>query len=307
MRYWILIVLSVVCAVWSMTAQTHFRVGWYNVENLFDCTHDSLKNDSSYIEGGRYHWNHQRYYTKLDRIAQVLVNMGGWESIPIVGLCEVENAKCLSDLCRRLKCYSYKYVHYEGPDVRGVDVALLYDSAQVKVLNSRSVGVKLGSDYTRDILYVCALYKGKDTIHNIVCHLPSQMGGTLDTEWKRERGKKVIGHIVDSVLRTDANAQLIVMGDMNSEPKNDLRRMHNMMLKMDEGEGTHKYQGTWSYLDQYYVSDALWERASVSIFSPEWLLEEDEKYLGYRPRRTYVGMRYQGGYSDHLPVLLYVK
>jgi hypothetical protein len=151
-------------------AQEPLRIISYNVENLFDCQHDSLKNDSSFLPDGLHHWTYYRYQTKLDRIAQVIVNISGWKPVPLVGLCEVENTHCLRDLCYRLKRFNYRFVHYDSPDERGVDVALLYDSTKVKVLNSKPLRVDLQGDSTRDILYACCLVNRCDTIHAMVCH-----------------------------------------------------------------------------------------------------------------------------------------
>jgi endonuclease/exonuclease/phosphatase family metal-dependent hydrolase len=286
-------------------AQDPLTIISYNVENLFDCQHDSLKNDSSFLPDGMHHWTYYRYQTKIDRIAQVVVNISGWNPVPLVGLCEVENAHCLHDLCYRLKRLNYRYVHYESPDERGVDVALLYDSTQVKILNSKSLPVDLQGDKTRDILYACCLVNKRDTIHAMVCHLPSQLGGSVATQWKRNMAKQVIQQQIDSIFALHPAANIVVMGDMNSEPMDDLSRMSNATKDLaKEGKGTHKYQGIWSCLDQFYVSSHLLEKSSVSIFSPEWLLEEDTKYLDYQPKRTFVGYRYHDGYSDHLPIVL---
>ena len=300
------LVLILVCVMQSaVLAQDSLTIVSYNVENLFDCEHDTLREDFSFLPDGMHHWNYHRYQTKLDRIAQVLVNISGWESAAIVGLCEVENARCLRDLCYRLRRFHYHYIHYESEDERGIDVALLYDSTKIKVLNSKPLHVSLGSDATRDILYVEALVDGKDTLYTMVCHLPSMLGGASATEWKRQTAKQVIQQQVDSILHAQANAQIVVMGDMNSEPMNDLRGLNNQMMELAKvGQGTHKYQGIWSCLDQIYVSDVLKNNATVHIFSPQWLLEEDKQYLHYQPKRTYVGYRYHGGYSDHLPVVL---
>ena len=286
-------------------AQDPLTIISYNVENLFDCQHDSLKNDSSFLPDGMHHWSYRRYYAKLDRIAQVVVNISGWNPVPLVGLCEVENAHCLHDLCYRLKRFNYRYVHYESPDERGVDVALLYDSTQVKILNSKPLPVNLQGDKTRDILYACCLVNKRDTIHAMVCHLPSLLGGSGATQWKRNMAKQVIQQQIDSIFALHPAANIVVMGDMNSEPMDDLSGMSNATKDLaKEGKGTHKYQGIWSCLDQFYVSSHLLEKSSVSIFSPEWLLEEDTKYLDYQPKRTYVGYRYHDGYSDHLPIVL---
>ena len=291
----------------AVLAQDSLTIISYNVENLFDCQHDTLKNDSSFLPDGMHHWTYYRYQTKLDRIAQVIVNISGWESAEMVGLCEVENERCLRDLCYRLKRFHYKFVHYESADKRGIDVALLYDSTKVKILDSKPLCVDLQGDVTRDILYVEALVGNQDTLHAMVCHLPSKLGGAAATEGKRNAAKQVIQEQVDSILRMQSEAKIVVMGDMNSEVKDDLQGMSNMMIGCEkEGKGTHKYKGIWSCLDQFYLSTTLKTNANVIIFSPEWLLEEDTKYLDYQPKRTYVGYRYHDGYSDHLPIVLRV-
>lgn len=289
-------------------AQEPLRIICYNVENLFDYEHDTLKNDYSFLPDGDHHWTYHKYQTKLDQIARVIVNISGWESAALVGLCEVENARCLSDLCYRLKRFHYKYVHYESQDERGIDVALLYDSTKIKVLDSSPFRVDLNGDNTRDILYVSALIHGQDTLHAMVCHLPSRLGGGAASEWKRTAAKQVIQQQIDSILQIQPKAKIVVMGDMNGETKNNLSEMVNMMIELEQmGQGTHKYQGIWSCLDQFYVSEKMKEQCIVQIFSPEWLLEEDTKYLDYQPNRTFVGFRYHGGYSDHLPIVLTIQ
>ena len=305
MRWFFLILAFVIQS--AVLAQDSLTIISYNVENLFDCQHDTLKNDSSFLPDGMHHWTYYRYQTKLDRIAQVIVNISGWESAEMVGLCEVENERCLRDLCYRLKRFHYKFVHYESADKRGIDVALLYDSTKVKILNSKPLRVDLQGDVTRDILYVEALVGNQDTLHAMVCHLPSKLGGAAATEGKRNAAKQMIQQQVDSILRMQSEAKIVVMGDMNSEVKDDLQGMSNMMIGCEkEGKGTHKYKGIWSCLDQFYLSTTLKNNANVIIFSPEWLLEEDTKYLDYQPKRTYVGYRYHDGYSDHLPIVLRV-
>ena len=302
-RLILMVLLGVECGF--LMAQEPLTMISYNVENLFDCQHDTLKNDYSFLPDGDHHWTYHKYQTKLDRIAQVVVNISGWESAALVGLCEVENARCLRDLCYRLKRFHYQYVHYESEDERGIDVALLYDSTKVKVLDSRPLRVDLNEDNTRDILYVKVLLHEKDTMYAMVCHLPSRLGGGAATEWKRLKAKQVIQQQIDSILHQQPKANIVVMGDMNSEAKNDLKGMSNQMVALEQvGQGTHKYQGVWSCLDQYYVSKELKDRVSVQIYSPEWLLEEDNKYLDYQPKRTFVGFRYYSGYSDHMPIVL---
>ena len=304
---WIFLIFAFVIQS-AVLAQDSLTIISYNVENLFDCQHDTLKNDSSFLPDGMHHWTYYRYQTKLDRIAQVIVNISGWESAALVGLCEVENTRCLRDLCYRLKRFHYKYVHYESDDERGVDVALLYDSTKVKVLKSKPLKVDLNGDRTRDVLYACCLLNKRDTIHTMVCHLPSQLGGGATTHWKRQAAKQVIQQQIDSIYSVQPEATIVVMGDMNSEAKDDLQGMNNLMIGLaKEGKGTHKYHGIWSCLDQFYVSSRLLEKAGARIFAPAWLQEEDTKYLDLQPKRTYVGFRYHNGYSDHLPIVLHVS
>lgn len=303
-----IIFLSLIFSLPILAEKSSLRIVSYNVENLFDTQHDTLKNDSSFLPEGMHHWTYRRYQTKIDRIAQVLVNIAGWESIPLVGLCEVENARCLRNLCYKLRRFHYKYVHYDSPDERGVDVALLYDSTRLSILNSRALSLSLDGDATRDILYVSALYEQRDTIHVMMCHLPSQLGGASNTDWKRQRAKSLIQSQIDSIFLFQPSANIVVMGDMNTSAQDDLTGMVNLMIPIQKmGQGTHKYQGIWTCLDQFYVSQSIATKATTTIFSPWWLLEEDTKYLDYKPHRTYIGFRYNDGYSDHLPIVLHLR
>lgn len=286
-----------------------FTLMSYNVENFFHPAHDTLKNDYEFTADGTRHWTFTRYNNKAEAIARVIVNAGELYDAPmVVGLCEVENELCLKKLTYLLRNYRYDYVHYESPDDRGIDVAMLYRREQLEVVSSRPVTVFLDSlTHTRDILYIKGVIQGvdnKDTLHLMVCHLPSQRGGTQASEWKRIAAKKVIQALTDSIYREDTNAKIVVMGDFNGEPKNDIRGLRNAMVgtKMK----TYKYKGLWSCLDQFYLSPAIDSTATVRVFDAEWLQEEDTKYLGLKPKRTWVGYKYQkGGFSDHLPILLY--
>jgi endonuclease/exonuclease/phosphatase family metal-dependent hydrolase len=165
--------------------------------------------------------------------------------------------------------------------------------------------VDLQGDNTRDILYACCLIQKRDTIHTLLCHLPSQLGGSANTETQRLITKRLLQSQVDSIRALQPTATIVIMGDMNTTPANDISGMCNLMLPLQQsGQGTHKYQGIWSCLDQFYLSSSLAAQAHVHIFAPEWLLEEDSKYLDKQPKRTYIGYRYHDGYSDHLPVVL---
>lgn len=285
------------------------RVVSYNVENLFDCERDSVHDDSEYTEDGARHWNSSRYYHKREQIARTIVNIGQWDGVDIVGLCEVENAHCMEDLCRQnMAAIPYSFVHFDSPDTRGIDVSILYRTDRFRILNTYPLRVPTMEDErpTRDILYTCGVTPAKDTLHLYVCHLPSRLGGTANKAGLRKRAKQVLETHVDSILRTDSRARIIVMGDMNSAPEDDISGMTNMMIAHDRaGRGTYKYQGEWSCIDQFYVSSSLAESVQTRIYDAPWLLTTDEQHAGFKPLRTYNGYTYQAdGHSDHLPIVL---
>lgn len=298
MRNCILIVF-ISLSIFTASAEP-LRIVSYNVENLFHPAHDSLKNDIEWTPEGERRWSYTRYYNKVENIARVLTNIGEWDGVDIISLQEIENALCVKRLCYTLRPNEYDFVHYESPDARGIDVALIYKKSRVDTLATKALNVDLGSHTTRDILYVCVLTNKKDTLHLFVCHLPSQRGGSAETEWKRKAAKSVLKQSIDSILALNNQAKIIVMGDMNSSPKNDLKGLENKMIHFKEG--THKHQGQWTCLDQFYTSSAI--QGEVRIYDAEWIQETDEKYLGLKPKRTYNGFHYQNGYSDHLPIIL---
>lgn len=295
------LLISPICA--------QYRIVSYNVENFFDCRHDTLKDDYDFTPEGKYRWTYRRFRQKADCIARVICQTGQWDTPLAVGLCEVENDSCLIRLQRAMRNYPYRFLHAESPDERGIDVALLYDSLRFHVLEWTVLPVDLGDDYTRDILYAAGRLPEGDTLHLMVCHLPSMRGGQSASEWKRQRAKQVIQRRTDSILSRCPEALIVVMGDMNSDPKDDLRGLKNRMTDLPKTDGTvrgtHKWQGVWSCLDQFYVSSAMDKRASVRIYTADFLLEDDTKYLGKRPVRTWQGYKYNAqGYSDHLPIIL---
>lgn len=284
----------------------------YNVENLFHPAHDSVagepKDDIEWTKEGERHWSYTRYYRKVENIARVLTNIGEWNGVDVVGLEEVENALCIKRLCRTLRQNEYDFVHYESPDKRGIDVALIYKKSRIDTLKTATLkvsGQKDGEELvTRDILYVYAKMDKKDTLHFFVCHMPSQRGGMAESEWKRTIAKQVLQRAVDSIYGVHPQAKIIVMGDMNNKPKDDLQGLTN---RMSGFEGTHKYHGQWTCLDQFYTSPAVDSISEVRIYNAEWIMEPDEKYMGLKPKRTYNGYRYQDGYSDHLPIILNLR
>lgn len=308
-----LVSVSLVCFGLGMGMNVVFaeplKVVSYNVENLFYPERDSLKDDSEWTPDGERHWSFTRYYRKEENIARVLTNIGEWNGVDIVGLQEVENAMVVKRLCYTLRRGEYDFVHYESPDRRGIDVALIYKKSRVDTIATRAIKVKgerVNGErlITRDILYVCAQIDKRDTVHFFVCHLPSQRGGAAESEWKRRVAKEVLEEAVDSVFRVQAEAKIVVMGDMNAEDL-EVKGLKDERMK---GEGTHKYQGRWTCLDHFYTSPSLDSLSRAEIYNAAWIQEPDEKYLDLKPKRTYNGFRYQkDGFSDHLPIVLTVS
>ncbi len=323
------IFLCVCCLSGAACAQESFRAMFYNVENLFDCTHDTLKNDYEFLPDGPRVWTQARYYDKLTKIAKVIV-AGGKEQVPdLVGLCEVENDSCLMDLAEHspLREAGYRWVMTDSPDERGIDVALLYQRGSFKLLGGRSISIprtQTKMRATRDILHVIGQVLSGDTLDVFVCHMPSRAGGEDMTESYRLFTAQILRNAVDSVMNARSHPNVLVMGDFNDyptsrsiakvlgagAPKDDVqaRRLYNLMG--GRKDGTYRYRGEWGVFDHLIVSGHLLlghdamrtSYGQAQILRLPFLLEEDDRYGGDRPVRTYSGRKYQGGYSDHLPV-----
>jgi len=302
------------------------RVMFYNVENFFDCKHDSLKNDFEFLPGGIRGWVPSRFWKKAGQIAKVMAAVGEDKFPEIIGLAEVENENCIQSLLRGspLKNAQYAYVHEESSDTRGVDVCLFYNRYQFNVEHHAALTVVFKNEpdkKTRDVLYVCGkTYTGKK-LHIFVCHFPSRLGGALESESYRRTVAAMILKKTDSLFIAEKVPNILIMGDFNDYPTDrsllldlkagapvslpDSAKLYNLMLPFngDPEVGTNKYQADWGILDQIIVSGSLLKQSKgAHIFNADFLLIQDERWLGRKPFRTYHGMVYQGGFSDHLPV-----
>ena len=301
-----------------------FRLMVYNVENAFDTRHDSLKQDEEFLPEGDKRWTVYRYWNKLNDLSKVIAAVGQ-ERIPeIVTLCEVENDTVLFDLTRRsaLRALGYQYVMTDSPDERGIDVALLYQPGAFRLLSVNRFRLNafwpLSKLYpykpTRDILYVSGRVLSGDTLHLLVCHLPSKAGATRLTDRHRNFAARCLRQICDSILHRSPDARIVVSGDFNATPDDVVFRRWfsergGMRLLPSRApndprrvRGTYNYQGNWSTLDHLLVSPSVRVRSGVYIADFPFLLESDRVRGGLRPFRTYLGPRYLGGYSDHLPL-----
>jgi hypothetical protein len=305
---------------------------FYNTENLYDAVNDSLKQDDEFTPEGMRRWNSGRLYRKANRIAKVIIAAGGWEAPVFVGLCEIEDRKVLDQLITQtsLSKYRYKIIHKDSPDPRGIDVALIYRPDIFKPFNYRTLTLKDTSNtsfVSRDILQVSGILNNWDTLHVFVNHWPSRYGGVMETMHYRKLAAELLNKSIQELMVKYPKAKIICMGDFNDTPDDKSLTVVLKATKINHPEvkgemvnlsanwlmlpvQTIKSQYTWQVFDQWIVSDYLIENTiglnliSAEIFSAPFLLEEDTKYGGVKPKRTYIGFKYQEGFSDHLPILL---
>lgn len=292
-----------------------------NCENLFDYHDDEGKDDAEYLPEATRHWTKKRYWRKLNNIAQELLSTSD-EGIPdLIALCEVENDSVLHDLTHRslLRNAGYEYLMTSSPDLRGIDVALLYSPfsfAPIRSYPLRVTPIK-GMRPTRDILYVCGETVSGDTLHVFVVHLPSRYGGERYSRPFRQAATDRLCQSLDSITSLNPEAQILIAGDFNDGAESPALRQicqHGILnltkdAKAQNGvRGTYRYKGEWESIDHILGSPYIYNKVDTAfIHSLKFLLEDEKLYGGFRPRRTYNGMRYQPGYSDHLPLVVRLR
>jgi predicted extracellular nuclease len=315
--------------------QTGLRIVFYNLENFFDTIDDSLVKDEEYTPAGSRRWSAWRFRQKELHLYKTLVALGGWEPPGIIGMCEVENRGVIDRLLSEtpLRRHGYHVIHYESPDERGIDVAMLYRPGKFIPLSQQAIPIRSPAgepEKTRDILLVTGIVLHSDTVHLFVNHWPSRYGGSLASTMRRAQVASVLRQQVDSLLSFDPKAHIIIMGDFNDDPSDESitgflgAKIDTASLQAGDlvclmplmnhspNTGTIKFRETWSTFDQFIVSGSLLLKngnpglhcRQAAIFAAPFLLEDDKTYLGTRPYRTFSGPRYLGGFSDHLPVYL---
>jgi hypothetical protein len=325
------------CAISNSGTKTgqNVRIVFYNVENLYDPYNDTVKRDDDFTSAGGKHWNYNRFLAKLFHLSKLFISIGQWDPPAIIGMCEIENDYVLKKLIYEtpLKAYKYRIIHYESPDVRGVDAAILYRPERFRVLASQPLRIVFPFDTTtktRDILYVRGVIFGNDTLHLFINHWPSRMGGYTESTPKRNYVAGILRKAVDTIVMNHTRANIVIMGDFNDEPDNESLSLilkaradtldllpydlvNLMSFKMKNwNSGTIRYQGKWSIFDQIIISGSMLIKQNgihsgiddAHIYNGSFLLEDDPKFLGSKLNRTYVGPNYHGGFSDHLPVYL---
>lgn len=299
----------------------------YNCENLFDCEHDSLKQDTEFLPQSARGWGYTKYWTKVRNVAQCLLSCGNDEGAPpdFVTLCEVENDSVVVDIIRhsQLREAHYEYIMTNSPDVRGIDVALLYNPFAFRPINHYSLAVDLEDKNhpLRHILYVAGVTIADDTLHIFVVHAPSRYGGKRKSSPRREAVALRVCQSIDSIRAISNHAKIIVAGDFNDGPDDKSLKIYEDDAMSNaardakgryEGndnqkvKGTYKYKGEWESIDHVLVSSSLIDNVVEGfVNAPSFLLENDKQYGGLKPRRSFVGYRFRkDGYSDHLPLVI---
>lgn len=319
-----------------------YSVVFWNIENFFDLMPSTNYVETGFTPKGPMRWSRKRFNKKRDGIAKVLIATGFSDNLPtIISFAEVENRYVLNQLIYETPLYNgnYRIIHKDSPDRRGIDVALFYRKDLFRSLKNRWIPVEFAdSQFSRDILYVKGVFQELDTVHLFVNHWPSKYGGEKISAPKRLVAALALGNICDSLLQQNSKSNILVMGDFNDTPDSkvfeslkSLRLLeHNTHLnpkfrEQFSGElkmkgivnlkGTIKYKGVWEKIDHFFVSENILDNAqpisieqeSVLTFGAKYLLEKDRAYIGRKPRRTYIGPRYNGGLSDHLPIVLKIK
>ncbi len=323
------------CAQQTYNVRT---IAFYNVENLFDTKNDTLIFDDDRTPEGKYRWTKERYKKKIGRIARVLSDVGQstTNTTPdIIGLCEIENRSVLEDLVRHplLRDHDYGIIHFDAPDRRGIDVALLFKNAAYIPTSFKSHRLLLYDDmgkrkYTRDQLVVGGVMD-QEEVYYIVNHWPSRRGGAARSQPHRVQAALLNKRIIDSIQRMNSMAKIISMGDLNDDPRDDSLKkilkttgekdpldsisLYNPMEHLHKkGIGSLAYRDKWNLFDQFFMTPNLvrddkqmlsfWK---AKVYAPSYLRTRRGRYKGY-PFRTYTGTRYMGGYSDHFPVYLFL-
>lgn len=327
------LILSTLSAM-SQNNSKAFLVMFYNVENLFDTIDDKQINDNDFLPGSQKNWNTEKYYAKLANLSKVILAVDSNMIPDVIGLSEIENKAVLKDLVRTLhyKKPVYSYIHEDGGDSRGIDVALLYNPNRFTVISSKtypmnSMGEK---EKSRDILYVQGRASSGDTVHIFVNHWKSRVGGSETTEIKRVFCAMTLKGKVDSLLQINPVANIIVMGDFNDDPENksifqilqannkrknrESFELFNLFYDVHNffGAGTLFYDKSWYLFDQIMVSNNLLLNTkglrvtpdAGSILNHEWMTYKIGQRPQPIPKPTYEGKEYLGGYSDHLPVFV---
>ena len=304
--------ILVICFTSFLLSEEPLTVGFWNIENLFDIENDPNKNDDEFSINGRKNVTQEIYNLKIKHSAEVLLDL----NVDVLGLCEVENITVLKDLNKAYGGRDYNIVHYESPDKRGIDNALMYDENQFLVLGSKPISnILKNGNKTRDILYVKGEYRN-EILHLFINHWPSNYGGKEQAIPKRTSTANLIMNEVSLIQQTDKFAEIILLGDFNENPDEQnielLREigLNSLMRTMigKPGVGTYVSRGKDYFYDQIIVNNGLQDKNNLTLVHGSTYILDLPKYrqqegnYEHFPFRFWAGNKLLGGYSDHLAI-----
>ena len=326
MKKTIILIFTIPFLLFSQPApRDGLTCAFWNVENLFDLLNDPNTNDDEFALGGKKNMNEDLFRLKIKNMTEVLTDLNA----DVLGLCEVENRYVLDQLNLSYTQRDYSIIHFDSPDNRGIDVALMYDPTTFNVIYTKAIPVHLPEGKsTRDILYVKGYQDGK-MLHIFINHWPSKYGGVEATIPLRAIAGNTLRKAVDSLLTTNPNTDIVIMGDLNDEPFEpsivkhlgaDLYRKQapsafelvNLMTSVYDApdQGTYMYRGKHNVIDHIIVSRGLFDnrgwtgtQADVSVLDKPKYRQQSGDFKDY-PFRFWAGNKFLGGYSDHLPVMI---
>ncbi|MEA3287433.1 MAG: hypothetical protein U9Q77_08675 [Candidatus Marinimicrobia bacterium] len=328
----VLVLIILAGSISNVIGQNSFQVGFWNIENLFDTTDALDIRDDDFTPSGKYLWTEKRLVKKFQDLSKVIHHIDQDQDLALLGLAEIENYSVLQRLNQTYLQGAFEIIHKESPDERGIDCGLLFDSGKLNLIQAHFIPIFLaGDEKTRDIIEAIFTFSGskqKSQLHVFINHWPSRWGGQAKTDPLRRSVAATLRNRIDEILTIDPHTDIIIMGDFNDHP-NDPSLLQVLRagsqgsstyfpgdlinttwnLHLDPDHGTYMYRGNWGVLDQVIISSGMedehgfkWTNQSTTPFSPKYLLEPGGKYAGW-PFRMYRSGKYQGGYSDHLPIL----
>ncbi|MFC2090194.1 endonuclease/exonuclease/phosphatase family protein [Bacteroidota bacterium] len=299
---------------YAQTQDTSLTCVFYNLENLFHPSDAPSKGDDEFTPVGSRRWSWQRYHQKITSVCKVLLSIDNWKLPDIICMCEIENREVAEDLIKHpLMMHSnYDIIHRESPDHRDLDAMILYDPLRFKCIDTTWIPLvdqRGNVEKTREM--VAAMFtSAKDTLLCIAAHWTSKYGGAYETEKKRMDQARILATYIDSILDAHPGIHLIAGGDFNDNSTSksiQILTSHGGIREVlpENNAVTYKYQGKWERIDHVFIGqNHMYRQCYCKVYSPGFLLEADEKYSGRKPYRTYSGYSYNGGISDHLPLLL---
>jgi endonuclease/exonuclease/phosphatase family metal-dependent hydrolase len=320
----ILVILIPAIGHTSRVRSDDFYIASWNCENLFDTVDDpKVEGDEEYTPDSPKKWTPERLDIKLKNLAKIIRKMNNDRGPDVLGLCEIENRKVVEMLVEKLKPLGRKYdiVHKDSPSERGIDCAIVFDSAVFSLVDSQFHHVNAGN--TRDIVEA-KLRRNGANLFVFMDHWPSRH----HDESYRNKAADAARKRIDEILSADPKSDFILLGDFNDESRDESIRDHLRAVTSkrdmppgalfdttayirESGKGTFVYDNKWDMLDHIIISPGMldnvgfhWKNGSSKRLEfPELFFQPRDGKSIKRPSKSFSGNTFhKDGYSDHLPL-----